>query len=342
VPRVRRSWPAVIVSAVLHLLVLAPVLYFARDTVAAALPRAAHALVFVSAVPAPDPAFVVPLAPRKTPPKPVDPIVAFTRPSPAIEPVPARIAPTPVTPDPRKAAPARVEPPTAAVAPPAPRVVNVGTFAASVPTARTTDPVRSVQSTGFDAQQAARAPELRSAPAVTGAFDPSAASAQARSGSDRAAVVTDAGFGAMNSAAPAGREHRAVADAGFGGQPAAATRSAAPSALRSAGFDAPPPAAAASQPVRPARIDVPIEILSKPMPAYTDEARALKLEGEVVLEVEFGAKGDVRVLRLVTGLGHGLDEAAARAAEAIRFKPALTSGRPVDFRSTVHIVFRLA
>jgi TonB family protein len=62
----------------------------------------------------------------------------------------------------------------------------------------------------------------------------------------------------------------------------------------------------------------------------------------VLLEVEFGATGSVTILRVVQGLGHGLDEAAATAAKQIRFKPAQDGGRPVDYRATVHIVFRLA
>jgi TonB family protein len=179
---------------------------------------------------------------------------------------------------------------------------------------------------------------------VTGAFDAAPSTANARPGSDRPAVVADAGFGTSNAAAPATQKSRAIADAGFGAPSAQATKPATPQAVRDSGFDASPApvAAAATQTVRPARIDVPVEILAKPTPAYTDEARALKLEGEVVLEVEFCAKGNIKVLRVVRGLGHGLDESASRAAEAIRFKPAQSSGRAVDFRSTVHIVFRLA
>ena len=336
-----RSWPAVVISVVLHLAIVVPVLYVARDSVAAVLPRASHMLTFVSRVPAPDPVLVIPSsAPRKEQPRVAEPIAAFTAPAPAPEPVIARVEPKPVVPAPRRDVPVNPEAPKPA--PPAPPAVIVGTFAASVPSARTTDPVRTVQSAGFDAP-AARAPELKSAPAVTGAFDAPPASANARPGSDRAAVVADAGFGTMNTVAPTAHENRAIADAGFGGQPAAAaTRGAAPQAVRDSGFDAPPPVAAAAQAARPARIDVPVEILAKPTPAYSEEARALKLEGEVVLEVEFCAKGDVKVLRLVKGLGHGLDESATRAARAIRFKPAQSNGRPVDFRSTIHIVFRLA
>jgi protein TonB len=68
----------------------------------------------------------------------------------------------------------------------------------------------------------------------------------------------------------------------------------------------------------------------------------LKLEGEVLLDVEFAASGSVSILQVVRGLGHGLDEAAASAAKQIRFKPAQSAGRPINFRTTVHIVFRLA
>jgi TonB family protein len=85
----------------------------------------------------------------------------------------------------------------------------------------------------------------------------------------------------------------------------------------------------------------PVEIISKPKPAYTEEARNLRLEGAVVLEVLFTASGEVRVLRVVRGLGHGLDEAAMRAAGEIRFKPAQRGARAVDHRATVQIIFRM-
>jgi TonB family protein len=87
---------------------------------------------------------------------------------------------------------------------------------------------------------------------------------------------------------------------------------------------------------------VPVQVLSKPTPIYTDEARRLKVEGEVVLEVEFCASGAVRIVRVVRSLGHGLDNSARVAAQQIQFRPATSEGRPVDFRTTVQIVFRLA
>ena len=85
-----------------------------------------------------------------------------------------------------------------------------------------------------------------------------------------------------------------------------------------------------------------VEITFKPQPVYTDEARGLKLEGEVLLEVIFGANGTLHVNRVVRGLGHGLDDAAIAAANKMRFKPALRNGQPVDSMAVVHVVFQLA
>jgi TonB family protein len=86
----------------------------------------------------------------------------------------------------------------------------------------------------------------------------------------------------------------------------------------------------------------PVEITFKPNPVYTDEARQLRLEGEVLLEVMFGANGQLHVNRVVRGLGHGLDEGAIAAANKMRFKPALRNGQPVDSTAIVHVVFQLA
>ena len=87
----------------------------------------------------------------------------------------------------------------------------------------------------------------------------------------------------------------------------------------------------------------PVVILAKPKPVYSAEAIKLNLEGEVLLEVVFPASGgEVQVNRVVKGLGHGLDEAAMKAAQQIKYKPALSNGHPVDFPAVVHIVFQIA
>ena len=110
-----------------------------------------------------------------------------------------------------------------------------------------------------------------------------------------------------------------------------------------AGFgDVPAPPTVQSRPAEIAAKVTPAEILSKPTPIYTEEARSKKIEGEVLLEVVLEASGKIRVLKVVRGLGHGLDEAATRAAQQIKYKPALSNGHAVDFPAVVHIVFQTA
>lgn len=101
-------------------------------------------------------------------------------------------------------------------------------------------------------------------------------------------------------------------------------------------------AAATSRRAPDAAISSAAEVLSKPRPAYTDEARRLQIQGEVLLEVLFAASGETRVLRTIRGLGHGLDENAIVAARAIQFRPAKRGDAAVDSTAVVHIVFQLA
>jgi len=163
--------------------------------------------------------------------------------------------------------------------------------------------------------------------------------------SQAAAAVTTGGFGSVAvSPRDAANGPGAVTTGGFSSG-ARAPRGAANGSgeVQTAGFDqrastpAQPSVAAVTKP-----IDRPVEIVFKPTPEYTDEARSARIEGTVSLELEFTAAGDVRVLRIVRGLGHGLDEAAQRAALRIRFKPAQSDAGPVDSRATVHITFRLS
>jgi TonB family protein len=85
-----------------------------------------------------------------------------------------------------------------------------------------------------------------------------------------------------------------------------------------------------------------VDILDKPRPQYTQEGRSLRIEGDVVLDVVFLANGTVQVNGVISGLGHGLDQSAMRAAQQIKFKPAKRDGEPVDFPARIRIEFRLA
>ena len=56
----------------------------------------------------------------------------------------------------------------------------------------------------------------------------------------------------------------------------------------------------------------------------------------------FESSGNLHILRVVHGLGHGLDEAAVRAAQKIRFKPAQRDGQPADSTAVLHVIFQIA
>lgn len=141
-----------------------------------------------------------------------------------------------------------------------------------------------------------------------------------------------------------------VASAGFGNGVATGDNSGRVSAsrgtVRQSGFgDADvitTPQPKATKPNEPVVRTVPAEITYKPRPVYTEEGRKLKIEGEVLLQVVFTATGQIRIVKVVQGLGHGLDESAIQAAEKIQYKPALKNGQPADFEAVVHVVFQLA
>jgi len=79
-----------------------------------------------------------------------------------------------------------------------------------------------------------------------------------------------------------------------------------------------------------------------PDPQYTDEAREAKLQGKVTLQVLVGADGRAAQIRVVQGIGLGLDERAEQAIRGWRFVPAHDAARrAVPDWVTVEAVFRL-
>ncbi len=88
--------------------------------------------------------------------------------------------------------------------------------------------------------------------------------------------------------------------------------------------------------------DVRAQILTKPAPGYTKEARRNGVQGLVVLKVLLSSTGEISRIRVHRGLPAGLTENAIRAACKIKFKPAMSSGQAVSRWVTVEYVFRLA
>ena len=84
------------------------------------------------------------------------------------------------------------------------------------------------------------------------------------------------------------------------------------------------------------------KVLFKPKPDYTEEARQMHLEGTVTVKIHVASTGAVSVIGVQAGLGHGLDQAAVRAVQGMRFQPAMQNGQPTDWDGVVSIAFQLA
>ena len=277
----------------------------------------------------------VKLTPIRPPlPMPIEPEPIVEKLSAPASIVPPEPEPRVLKPVPKPTAPtvASVAPPLANVkplsipAPPPPPIVT-NTFSNITSPTLPVAPARNVETSGFG--------------------DPSSTASRT---SSKTETVSAAGFGdsagGSRQGGRPGKSGTVGSVSGFDGGSTGGTRVGGnPGTVASAGFAA--PAEAPKTPQSPQKSaepvnEKPVEILSKPRPDYTDEARKMRIEGEVLLRVLFTSSGAARVLDVISGLGHGLDENAIRAAEQIRFKPAQRAGQPADSTAIVHIVFQLA
>jgi len=76
-------------------------------------------------------------------------------------------------------------------------------------------------------------------------------------------------------------------------------------------------------------------------PTYTDDARAAGIEGRVRVEVTIDSSGSVRSSKIVSGLGHGLDESALSAAKRMSFSAATRCGKAVQSTFVISMRFVL-
>ena len=218
-----------------------------------------------------------------------------------------------------------------------PVLIHTGEFAGSSVTPTVNAPIEKVQTGGFGDPNGLK-PSANSKPngkliaSTAGSFDMPVGPGQGNgSGGPKGikGTVASADFGSgiatpgQGDGRRSGRGNAGVQSSGFGSQ------QIAQNTPHIQHLDGGPPTTS-------------VEITYKPNPAYTDEARNLKLEGEVLLEVEFLATGQLHVNRVVRGLGHGLDEAAIAAANKMRFKAAMRNGQAMDSTAIVHVVFQLA
>jgi TonB family protein len=101
---------------------------------------------------------------------------------------------------------------------------------------------------------------------------------------------------------------------------------------------APKPSDAEAEHVEP---DVKAKPLERVQPLYTDEARAAGIEGPVKVELTVNELGDVIEVRVIQGLGHGLDQAAMTAFKRWKFSPAMKNGKPIRTKFVITSRFQL-
>jgi TonB family protein len=338
-PAPNRGPKSFLTSLVLHAMVVGLVLVLAPAIVLQeAAPRFSLTLVApveskpVESKPAPKPVQTAKVE------KPAEPVRALR---PLARPQESRITPPKLEPAPALPSPVRPAPvlpaESVAIRPP----VQTGVFGANTtPKPNAKLPVATAKDAGFDRanSQGAIVPESP-VPAAAG-FDVRSGDSQA---TPHKATIQTGAFAETRADARATRLVAAnVARGGFDAAPEQQKAAAGDQTVRKTGFDEPKPSSTPVKQAAPAPAAIrPLAILDKPKPVYTAEARAQKIEGDVLLDVIFTAAGEVRVLRVVRGLGHGLDENAVDAARRIRFTPAMQSGTPVDQHVVLHVVFQI-
>jgi TonB family protein len=76
-------------------------------------------------------------------------------------------------------------------------------------------------------------------------------------------------------------------------------------------------------------------------PRYTEEARALRIQGTVSMGILVTENGDVDSVLIFGGLGHGLDEQAREVARKLKFSPAMRSDKPIPYWTKLSVEFNL-
>jgi TonB family protein len=85
----------------------------------------------------------------------------------------------------------------------------------------------------------------------------------------------------------------------------------------------------------------PPQLIQKIMPRYTEAARRMRREGSVFLEAIIDKDGRVANVRVLKGLGFGLDEEATQAVSQWTYKPAQLVARIIAVYLTVRVDFML-
>jgi protein TonB len=82
-------------------------------------------------------------------------------------------------------------------------------------------------------------------------------------------------------------------------------------------------------------------VLSSVDPEFSEEARKQKFSGNVLVGLVVDEQGLPSHVRILRGVGMGLDERAVEAVRQYRFKPATKDGHPVKVELSVDVRFEI-
>jgi TonB family protein len=94
-------------------------------------------------------------------------------------------------------------------------------------------------------------------------------------------------------------------------------------------------------PNAPERDVTPPHATFAPPPEYTEQARKKKIQGTVMLSLTVAVDGTTRDIKVVKGVGYGLDEKAVETVSRWKFSPALKDGQPIEKEISVEVSFHL-
>lgn len=87
-------------------------------------------------------------------------------------------------------------------------------------------------------------------------------------------------------------------------------------------------------------VSAPVPI-SMPDPEFSEEARKAKVAGNVLVYLWVDQNGNPTHVRVIRGIGMGLDEKAMEAVRQYKFKPARKDGKPVTVEMNVEVNFQI-
>ncbi len=83
------------------------------------------------------------------------------------------------------------------------------------------------------------------------------------------------------------------------------------------------------------------QVIFQVEPEFSEEARKAKVAGNVLVNLWVGTDGKPSHVRVIRGVGMGLDEKAIEAVKQYKFRPAMENGKPVLVELNIEVNFQI-